>query len=195
MIVIGITGGIASGKSTIARMFAQAGFVHVDADALVHELMQEPQVVDVLSDGFPSAIIAGKVDRKRLGEIVGADAYALRALEEILHPLVRDAELAAIAHAAHEGRRGVILDIPLLFESGAEALCDKVIAVTAPLEIRRARAFERPNMTEEKFARLVARQWTDDARNAKADWVIPTDRGLAFTQQQVDAILEQLAHA
>ncbi|MBN8544030.1 MAG: dephospho-CoA kinase [Alphaproteobacteria bacterium] len=192
MIVIGITGGIASGKSTIARMMAQRGITHVDADVLVHGLMKTPSVISEIAQIFPSAIKNGAVDRSALGAIVAKDKAALIALEMVLHPAVREAELAALKQSVRQNRRAVILDIPLLFESGAEALCDIVISAAAPLDMRRKRAFLRKGMTGEKFDRLVARQLDEVTRNLLADVVIPTTLGKAFTRRRVELLLREL---
>ncbi|MFZ4125113.1 MAG: dephospho-CoA kinase, partial [Rickettsiales bacterium] len=123
MIVMGITGGIASGKSTIARMIAQRGITDIDADALVHQLMKTEKIITRIGTMFPAAVKNGTIDRAVLGAIVAKDEVSLGVLEKILHPAVREAELAALKQALRQKRRAVILDIPLLFESGAESLC------------------------------------------------------------------------
>jgi dephospho-CoA kinase len=195
MIVIGITGGIASGKSTIARMIARRGIAHIDADALVHKLMKQPDIVAALHKSFPKAVQHGVVDRKALGEDVGKNKATLAALEDILHPAVHKAEIAALKQSLRQHRKAILLDIPLLFESGAEMLCDIVLAASAPLAIRKQRVLLRAGMSEEKFNRLVARQLDEDARNALADVVIPTTLGKAFTRRQVELLLRQLGLA
>jgi dephospho-CoA kinase len=196
MIVIGITGGIASGKSTVARMIARRGIAHVDADMLVHELMRnDKKTLAALAEHFPKAVQKNIVDRAALGEIVGRDEKALTTLESLLHPRVRDAEIHAIKRAVALRRKAVLLDIPLLFESGADALCDIVVSVTAPLELRKRRAFARMNMSEAKFDRLVERQLDDATRNDLADIVIPTSMGKGFTRRRVELFLKQLGIA
>jgi len=193
MIVIGITGGIASGKSTIARMLAQRGIEHINADALVHELLvKDKKTLASLAKIFPKAVHDNHIDRKILGEIVGKDEVALQKLEGILHPQVREAEIRAIRKALYHRRRAVVLDIPLLFESGADALCDIVITATAPMGLRRRRAFARMHMSEEKFTRLVNRQLDENARNTLADVVIPTTLGKGFTRRRVELLLKAL---
>lgn len=193
MIVIGITGGIASGKSTVARMIARRGIAHIDADMLVHELMRnDKKTLAALAQHFPASVKKNIVDRAALGEIVGHDEKALTTLESLLHPRVREAEIHAIRRAVAARRKAVLLDIPLLFESGADALCDIVISVTAPIGLRRRRAFTRLHMSEAKFNRLIARQLDDETRNAKADIVIPTSMGKAFTRRQVELLLKHL---
>jgi dephospho-CoA kinase len=193
MMVIGITGGIASGKSTVARMMARRGVLHIDADAVVHALMQHDKAtIAAVAAAFPKAIHNGKIDRKALGALIGKDAVALQTLEDILHPRVREAEIAAIRRATRQRRKAVILDIPLLFESGAEALCDVVVTATAPQALRKRRAFARPHMSEEKFARFIARQLDETARNAHADLAIPTTLGKAFTRRRVELLWKAL---
>ena len=193
MMVIGITGGIASGKSTIAKMLAQRGIQHINADALVHELLlKDKKTLASLAKIFPKAVHNNTIDRKVLGEIVGKDEAALQKLEDILHPEVRAAEIRAIKKAIYHRRRAVLLDIPLLFESGADALCDIVITATAPIALRRRRAFTRMHMSEEKFTRLITRQLDEESRNALADVVIPTTLGKGFTRRRVELLLKAL---
>ena len=190
--VIGITGGIASGKSTIARMIAQRGILHLDADKLVHRLLaSDRDTIDDIKKTFPTAIKKNAVDRKALGAAIAGDPAQLKRLEQILHPRVRAAEETAILLATRQRRRAILLDIPLLFETGAEALCDRVIAAHAPLPLRRRRAFQRLGMTEATFARLVSRQLSETERNHRADVVIPTTIGKAHTRRLVDALLHQ----
>jgi dephospho-CoA kinase len=190
--VIGITGGIASGKSTIARMIAKRGILHLDADKLVHRLLaSDRETIAEIKKTFPSAVKKDSVDRKALGAAVAGDAAKLKRLEQILHPRVRHAEEQAILLAARQRRRAVLLDIPLMFETGAEILCDVVIAAHAPLPMRRRRAFGRLGMTEATFNRLVARQLSEAERNRRADIVIPTTIGKAHTRRIVDALLHQ----
>lgn len=190
MMVIGITGGIASGKSTIARIMAEHGFPHLDADHLVHELMRRPDIAEKIAVEFPGTVHQGIVNRKALGLEVAKHSLELARLEAILHPAVRAVEEAAIQQARAEGKRAVILDIPLLFETGAEKICDKVIAAYAPLETRRERALAR-GMPRATIDRLIARQMTDEARNARADIVIDTSVALTETRRVVEALLAQ----
>ena len=132
--VIGITGGIASGKSTVARMFARHHIPHVDADRLVHHLLATDKTVAAeIAEYFPEAVQHGKVDRKKLGLAIAHDPKKLNHLEALLHPRVRHAEEQAILRAIRHRRKAILLDVPLLFETGADALCDVVITVTAPL--------------------------------------------------------------
>lgn len=192
MKVIGITGGMASGKSTVARMIARDRFPHLDADALVHQLMlADHETIEAIGAAFPGAVINGMISRAELSSYVAQDASHITTLESILHPRVRQAEELAIDEARVSGKQAVVLDIPLLFETGAEQLCDVVIAVQAPLEVRKARAFARPAMTEAKWNRLIARQLTDEQRTAKAHHVIHTDCPEDETRQEVARLLNE----
>lgn len=190
--VIGVTGGMASGKSTVARLIARDRYTHLDADALVHHLMAtDPETIETIGAAFPGALINGMISRAELSKYVAQDAANIVALESILHPRVRQAEERAIDEARIAGAHAVVLDIPLLFESGAEKLCDVVVAVSAPLEVRKARAFARPAMNAVKWDRLIARQLTDEEREAKADHVIHTDCPEDQTRAEVEALLKQ----
>ena len=191
MIVIGITGGIASGKSTIARMIARRGIPHLDADRLVHGLLaKDKAVIAEIEKQFPGTVTKGAVDRKALGLAVAGDAAKLKRLEQVLHPHVRDAEERAILLAQRQRRRAILLDIPLMFETGAETLCDVVIAAHAPLAMRKRRALRR-GMPEATFARLVSRQMGEAERNRRADMILPTTIGKAHTRRMVEALLRQ----
>ena len=192
MKVIGVTGGMASGKSTVARMIAGDRFPHLDADQLVHHLMNTDQdTIDSVAAAFPGALVNGMISRAELSKSIAQDARTIAVLEAILHPRVRAAQVQAIANARAANKKAVVLDIPLLFETGAESLCDVVVAAQAPLEIRRARAFARPAMSAIKWDRLIARQLTDEQRAAKADHVIHTDCSEAQTKAEIDTLLKQ----
>jgi dephospho-CoA kinase len=189
-IIIGVTGGIASGKSSIARMFSGRGIVHVDADKLVHHLMQHDRtMIEEIANAFPSSRTthhtSSSINRASLAAHISKHPEALVTLERIIHPHVRRAELAAIQSATRNRLRAVVLDVPLMYETGADELCDVVIAAHAPVHHRRRRAFARLGMTHEKFNRLIARQWSDADRNALADIVIPTTIGKAATRRRV----------
>ena len=193
MKVIGITGGMASGKSTLARMLAARGYVHVDADALVHRLMREDHdIIRSIGNAFAGSVTAQGVNRAVLSETIGKNPDALSQLETILHPRVVEEEMKIMETTKRAGGRGVILDIPLLFETGANARCDVVIVAHAPLAVRRERAFARTGMTEEKWNRLIARQLSDAERCARADWVIDTSQSEAETRAQIAALVKTL---
>ena len=192
-LVIGVTGGIASGKSTVARMLVGRGIRHIDADKIVHLLMrQDRSTIAALKDAFPQAVKDGVIHRAALAEIISNDAAQLHVLERILHPRVRAVEEAAITRATRDHARAVILDIPLLFETDAQHLCDIVIVAHAPLSHRRRRAFARPGMTDAKWEKILSRQLPDPIRNHAADIVIPTGIGKAATRQKINQLLHQL---
>ncbi len=191
MIVIGLTGSIGMGKTTTSKLFADENVPVFEADAMVHELYRGA-AVPLIQQRFPEAVHQGSVDRGKLAQIVLADAGAMADLEKIIHPLVRAAELDFIQRTQMAGARLAVLDIPLLFESGADALCDKVVVVTAPPDIQRARVLEREGMTAEKFDGLLGRQMSDADKRAKADFIVYTDKGLEDARKQVHQILQTL---
>lgn len=192
MMVLGLTGGIATGKSTVARQLVALGAVHFDADASVHALMQRPEVMAQIAKAFPDVVTQGEVDRKALGAAVFADAAKLATLEAILHPLVREEEFDWLAAQKQAGVALVVLDIPLLFESGADALCDYVLVTDCPPDLQAERALSRAGMTPEKLARILARQMPRHDRLARADTVIETGAGLAHSQAQLSAFLQKV---
>lgn len=186
LLIIGVTGGMASGKSTLARMISGRGIVHIDADKLVHALMQhDREMIAEIAAAFPGVVVQQKIDRAKLAGTISKHPTKLITLEHIIHPRVRALEEMAIAIARRNGMKAVILDIPLLFETDAQTLCDVVIVAHAPIHHRRRRAFTRPNMTEEKWQKLLARQLPDHARNHAADIVIPTGIGKAATRRVI----------
>jgi dephospho-CoA kinase len=190
MITIGLTGSIGMGKSTTARLFAEAGVPVHDADQTVHRLYAG-EGAPLIEAAFPGVTNAEGVDRGKLAKRVLGDPDALRRLEAIVHPLVRREELRFLDHAEEAGAPVAILDIPLLFETGADRRVDAVVVVTAPAEMQRARAFERAGMTEEKFQALLAKQMPDAEKRHRADFVVDTSRGLDSARMQVHAILCQ----
>lgn len=192
MKVIGLTGGIASGKSTIADRFTQRAVPVLDADRWVHDAIAPGGAGEAaVKAAFPDASENGTLDRKLLGAIVFANDDKLKQLESILHPLVRKAEEDFIATHKAAGAKAVLLEIPLLFETGADALCDTTLAASAPEPDRIARAMKRPTMTEAKLESILAKQWTDEQRNARATHVIHTAHSLDDTYAQVDALVAQ----
>lgn len=192
MKTIGLTGGIASGKSVIAARFAEAGIAVLDADRLVHRAIEPGGVAEeAVAQHFPDAVSDGRIDRARLGAIVFSDPDKLKELEALLHPLVRAEEERFIAEHKANGSKAVLLEIPLLFETGADVLCDAILAASAPEPLRIERAMKRPHMTEAKLEFILATQWRDTQRNAKATHVIDTSKGVEDTYQQVDALLEE----
>jgi dephospho-CoA kinase len=189
--VLGLTGSIGMGKSTTAAMFAEAGVPVHDADATVHRLYAGAAVAPIAAL-FPNAVRDGVVDRAALGQHVLNDPAAMTRLEAVIHPLVRAEEERFLADARAQGHRLVVLDIPLLFETGAEARCDGVLVVTAPAEVQRARVLARPGMTAARFEAILARQLPDAEKRARADFVVDTSRGLADARAQVATVLARL---
>jgi dephospho-CoA kinase len=192
MLVVGLTGSLAAGKSTVAAMFAAEGAALFDADAAVHALYAGPAAA-LVEAAFPGTVRDGAVDRAALGRRVAGDAAALARLEALVHPLVRERETALRARAAAEGRRVLVLDVPLLFETGGEARTDAVVVVSAPEDVRRARALARPGMTAERFAALDARQMDDAEKRRRAHFVIDTGRDLDATRRAVAGVMRALA--
>lgn len=192
MFVLGLTGSVAMGKSTTARFFAEEGVPVHDADAVVHRLY-EGEAVALIEAAFPGTTTDGKVDRVRLGSRVMNDLAALRQLEAIVHPLVQDAERHFLAEAEAKGAPVVLLDIPLLFETGANQRVDAVVVATASAEVQRARVLERPGMTEQKLAAMLARQLPDSEKRRRADFIVDTSRGFDDARTQVREILRKVA--
>lgn len=194
MIVLGLTGSIGMGKSTAAAMFADEGVPVYDADAAVHRLYAG-RAAPLIEAEFPGTVIDGIVDRAALGAKVLNDPAAMQRLEAIVHPLVRGEEVAFLADARKSGAPLALLDIPLLYETGAEARCDKIVVVSAPAEIQRERVLRRPGMSEEKFAAILARQLPDAEKRARADFVIDTGDGFDATRAAVKAVVAELGAA
>ena len=192
MIILGLTGSIGMGKTTTAGFFIKRGIPLHDADAAVHALYGGAAVAPVGAE-FPGTIVDGRVDRARLGAIVLNDRGAMARLEAIVHPLVREAEGAFLAEARAAGAPLVILDVPLLFETGGEARCHAVVVVTASARAQRERVLARPNMTPARFEAILARQLPDGEKRRRAHALIETDRGFAAAQAQVDDLLRALA--
>jgi dephospho-CoA kinase len=188
MVVLGLTGSIGMGKTTTARFFAEAGVPVFDADAAVHRLYAG-EAVAAIEAAFPGTTTAHGVDRGKLAQAVVGDPAALARLEAIIHPLVRREELRFIGEADKAGARVAVLDIPLLFETGRDSLVDAVVVVSAPPEIQRARVFERPGMTEEKFRALLEKQMPDEEKRRRADFVVDSSGSYDSARAQVHAIL------
>jgi dephospho-CoA kinase len=191
MFILGLTGSLGMGKSTTTKFFAEEGVPVHDADAAVHQLY-EGEAAPLIEKAFPGTTTAGKVDRDKLAQRVLNDAAAIAQLEAIVHPLVRLAEQRFLAAAERAGAAVAVLDIPLLFETGGDKRCDAVVVVSAPGEAQRARAFERPGMTEQKFAAILAKQLPDAEKRKRADFVVDTSKGLAAAHAQVRDILARI---
>src|SRR5262245_43872873 len=192
MFVLGLTGSVAMGKSTTARFFADEGVPVHDADTVVHR-RYENEAVPLIEAAFPGTTAGGKVDRVKLGSRVMGDLAALRQLEAIVHPLVWDAEQRFLAEAEAKGASVVLLDIPLLFETGGNRRVDAVVVAAAPAEVQRARVLERPGMTEQKLAAMLARQLPDSEKRRRADFIVDTSRGFDDARAQVREILRKVA--
>ncbi len=190
--ILCLTGSLGMGKSKTAQFFAEAGVPVHDADAVVHALY-EGEAVPAIERAFPGATASGKVDRSKLAAMVLGDAAALARLEAIVHPLVSAARDRFLVEAQARGAPVVLLDVPLLFETGGECRCDAVVVVSAPAEVQRQRAFERPGMTEEKFAALLAKQTPDPEKRRHADFVVDSSRGFDHARAQVRDILRAVA--
>lgn len=197
MMRVGLTGSIGMGKSTTAAMFAEAGIPVHDADAAVHRLYSG-KAAPLVEAAFPGTVTGGVVNRESLSKAVLGNPQAMKQLEAIIHPLVREEELGFIVQAEAAGAPFVILDIPLLFETGGDARVDKIVVVTAPAEVQRERVLSRPGMTEEKFLSILARQMADAEKRARANFIIDTSLGIDHARAEVARIISQLsdsAHA
>ncbi|MDG4884422.1 dephospho-CoA kinase [Mesorhizobium sp. WSM4884] len=194
MIVLGLTGSIGMGKSTTAKMFAEAGVPVHDSDETVHRLYAG-KAAPLVEAAFPGTTKAGVVDRARLTEKVLGDPAALKKLEAIIHPLVRADADAFLARHRASGAPLAVLDIPLLFETGGRNRVDKVVVVTAPAEVQRARVLERSGMSEEKFASILAKQVPDAEKRRRADFIVDTGQGFDAARAAVAAIVSDLTTA
>jgi dephospho-CoA kinase len=190
MVVIGLTGSLGMGKSTTSRFFAEAGVPVFDADETVHRLYAGDAAAPIEA-AFPGTTGEQGVDRTKLAQAVLGNAAALARLEAIVHPLVRQEEQRFLEAARRAGARVAVLDIPLLFETGGDRRVDAIVVVSAPPEVQRARAFERPGMTEEKFRALLAKQMPDEEKRRRADFVVDSSQGYDFARAQVHAILRK----
>lgn len=191
MIRIGLTGSIGMGKSTTAKMFAERGVPVHDADACVHALY-EGRGVPLIGDAFPGTIVDGKVDRALLSKQVLGNPEAMKRLEDIVHPMVHEEEQVFLDLARMDGHSAVLMDIPLLFETGAETRVDVVVVVSADADIQRDRVLARDGMTEERFQAILETQVPDAEKRDRADFLIDTGQGLAIAGQRVDEILQEL---
>lgn len=189
MIVAGLTGSIAMGKSETAKMFAARGIPVFDSDAAVHALYAPGgAAVAPLGALVPDAVVDGGVDRRRLAALVQADPDLLRKIEAVVHPLVRAQQKAFLDEAARTAPLAV-LDIPLLFETARESEVDVVVVVSASAVQQRQRALARPGMTAEKLDFILSRQLPDAEKRARADYVIDTSTSLAATEREVDKVI------
>lgn len=191
MLRIGLTGSIGMGKSTMAKLFAEAGLPVNDADAVVHDLYsgEAAPFVDAV---FPGTMREGAVDRQELARQLALRPDGFKQLESIVHPLVRQREVEFIERERAKGTEMVILDIPLLFESGAEKRVDAIVVASCDPQIQRQRVLARPNMTEDKFNMILSRQTPDAEKRARADYVIDTGHSIDMARQRVAEIVSDL---
>jgi len=193
MVILGLTGSIGMGKSTAAAMLRRLGVPVCDSDALVHQMTGPGgSAVAAVERAFPGATRDGAVDRKALGARVFADPAALKRLEAILHPMVRDAQRRFLRVAAARRARVVVLDVPLLYESGTDAMCDAVVALTCPRFLQEQRVLARPGMSRERLAGILARQMSDAEKRRRADFVVQTGLGRRLTLQRLGHIVTVL---
>lgn len=191
MLVIGLTGGIGMGKSAAADRFAAHGIPVFNADLCVHRLYEGPAVA-AIEAAFPGAARGGKVDRGLLSQRIAGSATRLQKLEAIVHPMVVEAEIAFLIEQEEKGTKLAVLEIPLLFETGAESRVDVTIVLSAPPELQRRRVLSRPGMTVDKLEHLLARQLPDAERCARADYVVDSSLPLAKMHAELDRLLESL---
>lgn len=193
MLKVALTGSIAMGKSTTAKMFADLGCPVFDADAAVHSLYaRNGDAVPVVANLFPDAVVGGAVDRQKLSAIILNDPQALGRLETAIHPLVHKQQQEFIQEARDAGHQFVVLDIPLLFETGGDEKVDLIVVVSAPADIQRNRALKRPGMTEGKFTEILKLQLPDADKRTRADFIVDTGDGLDVAIDQVRNIVEEL---
>ena len=193
MILIGLTGSIGMGKSTTAAMFREAGIPVYDADAEVHKAYDVGgAAVEPVGAAFPGVVREGRIDREELRKRVLGNPEALKVLNGIVHPIVGRARAAVFEAAQAQGADMVILDVPLIFETGGEKNMHKVIVVSAPPEMQRARVLAREGMTPERLDAILAQQVPDAEKRARADYVVDTGRGLEHAREQVAAIIADL---
>lgn len=194
MKILGLTGSVGMGKSTAATMFRRMGVPVYDADAAVHRMMRRGgSAVAAVAAAFPGVERNGAIDRAALGQRVFGDDAAMKRLEAIIHPRVRDDERAWLEAMRRRKAKIVVMDVPLLFESGRDKRYDATVVVTAPAFLQRDRVLARPNMTPARFAAIRARQMPDGEKRRRADFVVPSGLGRAVTWHCLRAVLRKLA--
>jgi dephospho-CoA kinase len=192
MIILGLTGSIGMGKSTTAKLFAEAGVPVYDADAAVHSLY-EGEAAPAIEAAFPGTTVGGKVDRNKLSAQVVHDPAAIKRLEGIVHPMLGAGRQKFLREAEQSGAPVAVVDVPLLYETGGEKRVDAVVVVTASPEIQRQRILARDNMTAEKLDAILARQLPDPEKRKRADFVVDTSHGLDPVRARIGDILAQAA--
>jgi dephospho-CoA kinase len=192
MIRLGLTGSIGTGKSTTARLFRALGVPVHDADASVHALYSGV-AAPLIEQAFPGATENGVVNRKTLAALLSGKNAHYQRLEAIIHPLVRQSEDHFIAAAKRDHQRLVVLDLPLLFESGARGRCDLVLVTSISAAEQKKRVFQRPGMNEALFATLLARQMPDAEKRSRAHWILDTSKGIEHAKYEVEALIRAIA--
>ena len=190
MIILGLTGSIGMGKSTTAKLFAEAGVPVYDADAVVHRLY-EGEAAAAIEEAFPGTIVEGKVDRARLSSRVVHDPAAMKRLEGIVHPMLGASRQRFLDDAERSGARVAVVDVPLLYETGGEKRVDAVVVVTTTPEVQRERILARENMSSEKLDAILARQLPDSEKRARADFIVDTSHGVDPVRARIRDILDQ----
>jgi dephospho-CoA kinase len=190
MIVLGLTGSIGMGKSTTAKLFAEAGVPVYDADATVHKVY-EGEAAPAIEAAFPGTTVDGKVDRALLSAQVVHDPAAIKRLEQVVHPMLRAYHQKFLGDAERSGAPVAVVDVPLLYETGGETRVDAVVVVTTTPEIQRERILARANMTQEMLDTVLARQLPDAEKRKRADFVVDTSHGLDPVRARIRDILEQ----
>lgn len=191
MLIVALTGSIGMGKSTTSKMFMEAGVPVHDADQAVHDLYKE-ELVGEIEAAFPGSTDKHGVNRTLLSKHVVGNEIAMKTLEAIVHPAVQAKKDEFLKRAKNENHHFVILDIPLLFETGGDKKVDKIIVVSADFEIQKARVLAREGMSLEKFEAILKRQLPDEEKRKRADFIVKTDEGMDSARQQVDAIIRSL---
>ena len=192
MIILGLTGSIGMGKSTTAKLFAEAGVPVYDADAAVH-MLYDGEAVPAIEAAFPGTTANGKVDRNKLSARVVHDPAAMKRLEQVVHPMLGASRQKFLQHAERSGAPVAVVDVPLLFETGGEKRVDAVVVVTTTPEIQRERILARHNMTIEKLDAILSRQLPDAEKRKRADFVVDTSHGLDSVRARIRDILNQAA--
>ena len=191
MLILGLTGSIGMGKSTTAKLFAEARVPVYDADAAVHKIY-EGDAAPAIEAAFPGTTVEGKVDRVKLSAQVVHNAAAMKLLEQIIHPMLGASRQKFLGDAERSGAAVALVDVPLLFETGGEKRVDAVVVVTTTPELQRERTLARDNMTAEKFEAILARQLPDAEKRNRADFVVDTSHGLDPVRAQIRDILQQV---
>jgi len=192
MLIIGLTGSIGMGKSTIAERFRSLGVPVIDADQVVHDLYAGGAAVEPVGAAFPGVVVDGVIDRAKLSAELLKDGARFKELEAIVHPLVHEAQRGLMQNYFASGGAMAVLENPLLFEMGGDARVDYVVVVSAGSEVQRERVLERPGMTAEKFDAILARQLPDDEKRRRADFVVDTSTPVEQSYAQVDEIVDGL---